>query len=117
MTEPTHERLVIQITRNGMGHADPALSHKLLGKYLNLLIESGMLPSAITFYTEGVKLVCDGSPVLAELTALQARGVHLMVCSTCLDFFGLKDQVRVGLVGGMSDIIDAQWRAGKVITL
>lgn len=117
MTDSPNERLVIQITRDGMGHADPALSHKLMSKYLQLLLDSDMLPSAITFYTEGVRLVCDGSPVLAELEALQARGVHLMVCSTCLDFFGLKDQVRVGLVGGMTDIIDAQWRASKVISL
>lgn len=117
MSEETNERLVIQITRDGMGNADPALSHKLLSKYLQLLLDADMLPSAITFYTEGVRLVCDGSPVLAELEALQARGVHLMVCSTCLDFFGLKDSVRVGLVGGMTDIIDAQWQASKVITL
>ena len=112
-----NERLVIQITRDGMGHADPALSHKLLVKYLQLLLEADMLPSAITFYTEGVKLVCDGSPVLAELAELQARGVPLMVCSTCLDFFGLKDKMQVGLAGGMTDIIDAQWRATKVVTL
>ena len=112
-----NERLVIQITRDGMGHADPALSHTLLVKYFQLLLEADMLPSAITFYTEGVKLVCDGSPVLAELTELQTRGVPLMVCGTCLDFFGLKDRVKVGLVGGMTDIIDAQWRATKVVTL
>lgn len=117
MSEESNERLVIQITRDGMGHADPALAHKLLAKYLQLLLDAEMLPSAITFYTEGVRLVCDGSPVLAGLAALQARGVPLMVCSTCLEFFGLKDSVRVGLVGGMTDIIDAQWRASKVITL
>jgi hypothetical protein len=39
------------------------------------------------------------------------------VCSTCLNHFGLSDQRRVGLVGGMNDIIEAQWRADKVITL
>ena len=48
---------------------------------------------------------------------LEAKGVHLVICSTCLNYFGLEDQVEVGVVGGMTDIIEAQWRADKVITL
>jgi intracellular sulfur oxidation DsrE/DsrF family protein len=76
-----------------------------------------MLPAAICFYTDGVKLVVEGSPVLEPLKSLEARGVHLIICSTCLSYFGLEDKVRVGVVGGMTDIIEAQWRAGKVITL
>jgi intracellular sulfur oxidation DsrE/DsrF family protein len=109
--------IVIQITRDGMGHAEGELRLRLVDKYFQLLLDSDMLPSAICFYTEGVKLVCEGSPVLEPLRALSERGVHLIVCSTCLEYFGLKNRVRVGLVGGMPDIIDAQWRADKVITL
>jgi hypothetical protein len=41
----------------------------------------------------------------------------LVLCSTCLEYYGLLDQVEVGIVGGMTDIIEAQWRAEKVITL
>jgi peroxiredoxin family protein len=76
-----------------------------------------MLPGAICFYTEGVRLVCEGSPVLDQLRALEAKGVHLIICQTCLEFFGLADKVQVGVVGGMGDIIEAQWRAEKVITI
>ena len=32
------------------------------------------LPGAICFYTDGVKLVCEGSPILQELLALEAQG-------------------------------------------
>jgi sulfur relay (sulfurtransferase) complex TusBCD TusD component (DsrE family) len=84
---------------------------------LRLLTESNLLPAAICFYTDGVKLVVEGSPVLEQLKLLEARGVHLIVCSTCLNYFGLEDKVQVGIVGGMTDIIEAQWRADKVITL
>ena len=55
--------------------------------------------------------------VLAELRELEARGVHLILCSTCLDHFGLSESVEVGIVGGMGDIIAAQWAAQKVISL
>ena len=118
MTEtPAGESLVILITRDGMGHADPALQHGLITKYLSLLDEHNQLPAAICLYADGVKLAVDGSPVIPQLQSLQAKGVHVILCSTCLNHFGLADRVQVGIVGGMTDIIEAQWRAGKVITL
>ena len=108
---------VILITREGMGSADTALQHKLLDTYLNLLLESGSLPVALCFYTEGVKLVVEGSPLLARLSQIEKSGVRLIICSTCLNYFGLTDKVRVGIAGGMPDIIEAQAKADKVITL
>ncbi len=108
---------VIQITRAGMGSGDPALQMKLIQKYLTLLNENETLPSVITFYNDGVKLVVEGSPVLNELATLEQRGVRLIVCNTCLNHYSLSDQLRVGIIGGMTDMIEAQWRAEKVITL
>jgi hypothetical protein len=109
--------LLIMITTDGMGSADKTLQHKLIRTYLTLLEENDMLPGAIAFYTDGVRLAIEGSPVLDLLKKIEAKGVHLVLCKTCLDSFGLMDKVQVGIVGGMTDIIDAQWRAGKVITL
>ena len=108
---------VVLVTRNGMGHADLELQHKLMTTYFKLLNDSNTLPAAICFYAEGIKLVTSGSPVIDVLKALEAKGVHLVICNTCLNFYGLQDQVEVGIVGGMTDIIEAQWRADKVITL
>lgn len=111
------QNTVIQITDNGMGKGDQALQHKLVVKYLELIQMNDKLPNAITFYTDGVKLVIEGSPVLEQLRALEGKGVRLIVCSTCLDHYGLSDKVRVGIVGGMTDIIEAQVKAEKVISL
>ena len=108
---------ILVLTRAGMGHAEPELQGRLLQKYLTLLLEEVELPWAICFYTDGVRLVVDGSPVLEELRALQDRGVYRRLCQTCLQAFGLLDQVRVGIVGGMGDILAAQRRAAKVISL
>ena len=55
--------------------------------------------------------------MLETLQSLEREGVRQVLCSTCLNFFGLVEQVQVGIVGGMTDIIEAQWRAGKVITI
>jgi sulfur relay (sulfurtransferase) complex TusBCD TusD component (DsrE family) len=108
---------VILVTNDGMGKADTTLQHKLIQTYLTLLNDHNMLPAAICFYTDGVKLVVDGSPVLDLLKSLEAKNVRLIICSTCLNYFGLIDKVKVGIVGGMTDILEAQWQAEKVITI
>ncbi|MGB9521975.1 MAG: DsrE family protein [Anaerolineales bacterium] len=108
---------VILITRNGMGDGDPQLQQKLIGIYLNLLLDSNLTPGIICFYADGVKLVVQGSPVLEQLRELEKRGVHLVICSTCLNYYNLENQVQVGIAGGMTDILEAQRRATKIIAL
>ena len=108
---------VILIANKGMGHGPEELQLTLMGKYLQLLDQNQELPSAMCFYTEGVKLVADGSPVLEQLVTLEKKGVRLIVCSTCLNYFGLADRVKTGIAGGMADILEAQQKAGKVISL
>jgi hypothetical protein len=104
-------------TRNGMGHAPEALARKLAASYLDLLDLEDRLPGAICFYAEGVRLACEESPVLETLAALAARGVRLIVCSTCLQFLELESQLAVGEAGNMRQIQAAQWEAARVIAL
>lgn len=108
---------VILVTNNGMGNADEKLRELLFNKYVELLAQNENLPVALCFYTEGVKLVCEGSPVLDQLRVLESKGVRLIICSTCLNYFELTGKVQVGIVGGMGDILEAQWKAEKVITI
>jgi hypothetical protein len=108
---------VLLLTRNGLGHGDPELQLKLAATSLRLLLDAETLRFAFRFYTERVRLVVEGSPVLEPLRALEARGARLAVCSRRLGFYGLTDAVWVGIVGGMPDIVEAQRRAEKVITL
>ena len=108
---------VVLIRAEGMGQGERELQLKLIGTYFKLLLENAWLPNAVCLYTDGVKLAVSGSPVLEQLKALEERGVRLILCSTCLNFYGLAEQVQVGIVGGMNDILEAQMRAGKVITL
>jgi hypothetical protein len=108
---------VILINNDGMGTAEETLRQKLLRIYLTMLQENGFYPGAICFYAEGVKMVVHGSPVLDLLHGLEEKGVRLIICITCLEYYGLRDKVAAGIVGGMNDIVLAQWMASKVITL
>ena len=114
---PALSSTVILVTRDGMGHSDPELQHALISKYLGLLVAGNLVPQAICFYADGVHLVAEGSPVLDPLRALERRSCRLLVCSTCLDYYALKDKLRVGTVCGMPDILNAQILAAKVVTV
>lgn len=103
-------------TRFGMGDAPTDLQQKLVGIFLNLLAQD-TLPGAMAFYGEGVKLTCEGSPVLASLQDLSEMGVPMIICQTCLDYFGIRGAVRVAVVGGMGDIMAAMGRAEVVISV
>ena len=100
-----------------MGEGPADLQQALAHKYLTLTLESGQLPAQILFYTEGVRLTCSGSPVLDVLHALQAGGVELILCQTCLNTLQLVDKVRIGIIGGMGDILTAMMEADSVITI
>lgn len=108
---------VIVFTRNGMGSGPIELQQKLVVKLLALTLESGQLPAKLLFYTDGVKLACAGSPVLDLLRQYEQKGVELVLCSTCLDFYGLSGQVQAGVVGGMGDILEALQKATRVISV
>lgn len=108
---------VVLLTNDGMGQAEQALRHKLIRTYLTLLLENNQLPEVFCLYTEGVRLVVSGSPVLDLFKQIEEKGTRIILCSTCLNYLDLTNAVQVGIVGGMADIIEAQARAGKVITL
>jgi len=108
---------VVVVNNDGIGSVEEPLRHKLIGLYLKMLLENELYPGAICFYASGVKLVVEGSPVLDLLKALESKGIHLIICITCLQYYGLTEKVAVGVQGGMNDIVLAQWMAAKVITL
>ena len=109
-------KIVLVLGRYGMGEGDPALGVKILGTFLRKSPAIREL-QAIVLFNAGVKLAIEGSPVLIELLQLHENGVEIDPCGTCLEFFGLKDKVRVGGVSNMDTIISVLNAAEKVITL
>jgi sulfur relay (sulfurtransferase) complex TusBCD TusD component (DsrE family) len=109
---------VFVFSRDGFGSTDlAALRHALARKFLSLLLIENQLPAQICFYTDGVRLCLDDSPVLAELKELESRGVELVICLTCLEALGVRDRVAVGVIGGMGDILAALQAADSVVTV
>jgi intracellular sulfur oxidation DsrE/DsrF family protein len=89
----------------------------MFDRFLHTLEAQPVKPQAICFYTEGVKLVCKGSSALQSLSFLQGMGVRIVSCTTCLDYFKIVDQVAIGEVGNMNDIVKLLLEADKAITV
>jgi len=112
------KKTVFVFNSYGMGQTENIdLKLNLAKKFLALIAATDPLPAQICFYTDGVKLCVTGSPVLDELQILADKGVALVLCYTCLETFGLLDQVAIGVVGGMGDIITAMMQADNAISL
>jgi hypothetical protein len=111
---------VILVTRGGLGTTRPEdeeFGVEMLEKFFHTLEKVPGKPKAICFYTEGVRCVAEGSPLVLGLTLLEGMGVRLVACLTCLQRYGLEENVAVGGTGGMDEIVGLLTEAGKVVTV
>ncbi|MGD9142215.1 MAG: sulfurtransferase-like selenium metabolism protein YedF [Dehalococcoidia bacterium] len=90
------EPKVILIQSEVLGRGDDELGMNLMSNFLRLLEESEEKPARILFLNSGVRLVCEGSWALEHLKTLEAGGIEILACGTCLDFFELTDRLAVG---------------------
>jgi selenium metabolism protein YedF len=106
---------VVQITAGTMGSGDDELGALLLRSFLKTQAELEQKPDAILFYNDGVKLCCEGSYLLDDLRSLEAAGAEIIACGTCLNFFELSEQLRVGRVTDMLEIAGRLAEAGSIV--
>jgi len=106
---------VIQVTALVMGHGDNDLGSLLLRSFLKTQAQLEIKPSAIIFYNDGVKLCCRGSLLIDDLRRLEADGIEIIACGTCLNFFEMADQLEVGRVTDMLEIATTLAQAGRLI--
>jgi len=109
--------LVLVVSSDSMGRGEAELGSILIRGFFHTLGEVKPTPDTILFFNTGVRLACEGSPVLDDLCALEAEGVEMLVCGTCLGYFELKEELGVGQVSNMYDIAETMLGAGKVVYL
>lgn len=107
----------ILVSSNLLGNGDDRLGETLMKVYINTLAESEILPENLMFINGGVKLTCTGSDVLDSLSLMKEKGVNIISCGACLDFYNLKEELKVGEIGNMYQIIDLMNKSGNTIKL
>jgi selenium metabolism protein YedF len=107
----------IAIASETMGNGDDELGTILMKGFIYTLTEAHPYPKMLLFYNGGVKLACQGAETLEDLHKLEEAGVEILVCGTCLNFFGIADQIAVGSVSNMYDIVEGLKGADNTIVI
>ncbi|HSN57558.1 MAG TPA: sulfurtransferase-like selenium metabolism protein YedF [Candidatus Sulfomarinibacteraceae bacterium] len=106
---------VVQITSTTMGSGDDELGALLMRSFLKTQGQLATPPDAVIFYNDGVKLCCAGSPLIDDLRGLEAAGIEIIACGTCLNYFSLADRLEVGRVTDMLEIASRLAGAGRIV--
>lgn len=106
---------VVVLSSNQMGNGEEALGKTLMKAFIFALTKQDSFPSTILLYNSGAFLSCEGSDSLEDLKLLEAEGVKIYTCGTCLNFYGLTEKLGVGGVTNMYDIVETMNNADKII--
>ncbi len=108
--------MIYVISSDSMGRGSDELGWALLQTYVQTIKDVQPLPSKIVLYNAGVKLVTNESGALDALRELQARGIEILACGTCLDFYQLKSAIQVGQISNMHEIMTTMAEADKIVS-
>jgi selenium metabolism protein YedF len=115
--EMTKTNFVYFITSDKIGSQDQELGSRLMNTFFLKLVQAVKHPSHIILMERGVQLLLPESPSLDAMRVLQERGVEVLACQTCLDYYGIREKIGAGKISNMADIIEAMQAADKVIHL
>ena len=105
------------VNKDSIGTNEGDLGPSLITMFFYSLCESNDPPRYILFMNEGVKLPAENEQIAEHLKTLQEKGAEVLVCGTCLKFYGIADKLMTGNVSNMYDISECMHKADKVITL
>ena len=106
---------VVVLSADTMGTGDEKLGKKLMKAFIFALTSQDEIPAKVICYNSGARLTTVDADTIKDLKTLEAAGTTVMTCGTCLDFYGLKEQLQVGIVSNMYDLVEAQMSASLVI--
>ncbi len=112
----TTGKTVIYCGSDRMGDGDDEFGRVLMVNFLTTLLEMDPLPDIILFVNSAINLTTEGSAVLEALKTLESRGVDIASCGLCLDFYQKKEQLQVGLVTNMYEMVEVQCHAARVVS-
>ena len=106
---------VAVISSDTMGEGSKELGAALIKAFVFALSQQEKIPEKILFYNGGVRLTTENEAVIGDLKSMEERGTKIFSCGTCLNFYGLTEQLKVGEVTNMYDIVDMQMKAGRIL--
>jgi len=107
----------IFLSSDQIGRGDDALGQLLVRGLLHTIGELDTPPRTIVLMNSGVRLAAEQEETMELLRKIESRGVEVLVCGTCLDYFHLLDKLRAGRVSNMYEITEKFLGPGDVVTV
>lgn len=107
----------IVISSDLMGTGDVELGKILMKSFIYTVRETQPYPQNIILYNKGVYLSVEDSAVLDDLKELEEKGVEIISCGTCLDYYHLKEKLAVGSISNMYTIYDKLRNSQNLTTI
>lgn len=96
---------VILLSSNQLGKGEKELGEGILETFFTILKQKEDLPVAIFCMNSGVYTLTNQSLVSLQLQELEEKGVNILACKTCVDYYNLEEQLVVGKISGMDHFI------------
>ena len=95
--------------------ANMELGKVLMNGFLSAMQNLQNKNCAIVLISKAVRLSTTGSYVLEVLQDLEKMGFSILICGTCLNFYKIRENVRVGTISNALEILECMTGAAKVI--
>jgi selenium metabolism protein YedF len=110
------KNLLLVLGASGIGQGEPDLGEKLMGAFLEKLLESGRLPAKIICMNSGIFLTTEGSSMLEIFRKIESGGTEILSCGTCLAYFNRTEKLCIGKTTNMKETVAAMLEYGKILS-
>lgn len=100
------ENKVILLQSDSIGDVADGLGTTVLETFLTVLKTDHKLPAAIFCMNRGVLALTSKSLASLKLAELEAAGVQVYACKTCVDHYGVEADLAAGQISGMNKFVE-----------
>ena len=97
---------VILLASDQLGNGEKELGEGILETFFTVLKQKEELPVAIFCMNRGVFTLTEESLVSLQLADLERKGVDVLACKTCVDYYELQEKLVTGKVSGMAQFVE-----------
>lgn len=106
--------LFLIVTKDYIGN-DEALGKLLIKSFFETMIVHNLVPKRMFFMNRGVFLTTKDKEIIELLRQIEDKGVEIFTCGTCLKYYNLEEELKVGKRGGTDIYLEGIFYFEKVI--
>ncbi|MGB5824795.1 MAG: sulfurtransferase-like selenium metabolism protein YedF [Proteocatella sp.] len=108
---------VLMIKSEYLGQGNDELGKVLMKGFLYTITETRPYPEKVVLLNSAIKLSTVNEETVLHLQKLEQAGTKVYSCGTCLNYYELAEQLKVGVIGNMYDVVESLMGTANRITI